>query len=187
MACHLSVSGGVRPPAAHSLILPVCVCEQCVCPGRFRCLGTGCADKSERLSHSNGTAGCFVPPASSWRAAVCGDVSPSVWQASWTLMRGDEGSFAPRRFILDVSAGLRARLLRSLFWFFIFFFFFYTKGAEKILLGVSLCPRRVHSVFTVCCFVFFCQVIFWRRHKEDLEQKRMWLRVKALWASKRNR
>lgn len=32
-----------------------------------------------------------------------------------------------------------------------FFFFFHTKGAEKILLGVSLCPRRVHSVFTVCC------------------------------------
>lgn len=61
MASHLSVSGGVRPPAAHSLILPVCVCEQCVCPWRFRlCWGTRRADKSAQQSHSHATAGCFV-------------------------------------------------------------------------------------------------------------------------------
>lgn len=58
----------------------------------------------------------LFPPASSW--AVRRVVSPSVRQASWTLMRGDEGPFAPTGwFILDVLAVLRARLLQSLYWF----------------------------------------------------------------------
>lgn len=98
-------------------------------------------------------------------------------RAPLCVMRGDEGSFAPRRFILDVSSGLRARLLRSLFWFF-YLFFFTPKGLRKYFSE----SHSVHAGFTACsqCVLlgFFAKWFFegstkrtWNRNECDCEWK----------------
>lgn len=162
----------MRPPAAHSLILPVCVCEQCVCPERFRwCLGTGCADKSERLSHSNGTTGCFVPPASSWRAAVCGDVPPSVWCEVMRARSHPGGS----SWMCHQGWGHESCEAYSDFFI---FFFFTPKGLRKYFSE----SHSVHAGFTACSqsvlLGFFAKWFFegstkrtWNRNECDCEWK----------------
>lgn len=158
MARHLSLSGGAKPPAAHTLILPMClwigVCLKDILKVLEHAVWTkACGHVGNALACNRWVFFCNFHLPGERSAGTCSLSATRVW----TLMWGDEASFTPSGSSQRCLRGWGQDFVKSIQ-------IFFTPKCGKILLSISLCPQGVSCVSSAFPELFLEEV-------KTLEQK----------------